>query len=150
MRSRCRVGIHLIWATKGRHPWLSDAVRPRVCDLLGRIAAKRRCPPLAIGGWVDHVHLYLTLSPQIAIVALVNALKANSTTWIHQSLPGLDSFEWQRGYSAAGVDPRDDEALRSYIEHQDSIHEARHRHLTAPPAPKLRPLGLGVGGSPPR
>lgn len=125
MRSQCRVAIHLIWATKNRRPWLSDPVRPRVLAILGRMASYRHCRPLAIGGWVEHVHLYVALSPQIPIVHLVNALKANSTSWIRQNLPDLASFAWQRGYSAAGVDPRDDEALRRYIQDQETIHRSR-------------------------
>jgi len=125
MRSTCCVGVHLVWATKERRPWLARSIRPQVFALLGRIAARRHCPPLAIGGWVDHVHLYVTLSPQIPIVSLVNALKANSTSWIRRNLPGLHAFEWQRGYWARGVGPENGQALQAYIQHQEAIHRAR-------------------------
>lgn len=125
MRSVCRVGVHLIWATKRRGPWLSPQIRPKVFDLLGRISARRHCRPIAVGGWVDHVHVYVALSPQTSLISLVNSLKAHSCAWIRRNLPGLSSFEWQRGYAAAGVDPRDDAALRLYIQNQDAIHRAR-------------------------
>ncbi len=125
MRSRCRVGVHLVWATKMRHPWLAEGLRPRVFEVLGGIAHRLHSHPIAIGGWVDHVHLYVMLSPQTTISALVNALKANSTAWVRRTHPGLIAFEWQRGYSAAGVDPRDDDTLRSYVQNQEQIHRSR-------------------------
>ena len=125
MRSHCRVGVHLVWATKNRRPWLVDELRPRVFEVLGGIAHRLHSSPIAIGGWVDHVHVYVMLSPQTTISALVNALKANSTAWVRRTHPGLIAFEWQRGYSAAGVDPRDDEALRRYIQDQETIHRSR-------------------------
>lgn len=131
MRSICQVGVHLIWATKDRRPWLSSDIRPKALEVLGRIAARRHCRPIAIGGWVDHVHLYVALSPQISVVGLVNALKVNSTSWIRRNLPGHPSFEWQRGYAAAGVDPRDDEALQRYIQDQEAIHQARRPRRAA-------------------
>lgn len=125
MRSRCHVGVHLVWATKHRTPWLSDRVRPTVFDILRRIAHRKHCEPMAVGGWVDHVHIYVVLSPQLSVIGLVKALKANSTAWIRENLPHLGTFEWQRGYGAWGVDPRDDRALRTYIQHQDTIHLTR-------------------------
>ena len=125
MRSHCRVGVHLVWATKNRRPWLVDELRPRVFEVLGGIAHRLHSSPIAIGGWVDHVHVYVMLSPQAPISGLVNALKAHSTTWVRQTHPGLLAFEWQRGYSAAGVDPRDDDALRTYIQNQEQIHRFR-------------------------
>ena len=130
MRSRCRVGVHLVWATKMRHPWLVEELRPRVFEVLGGIAHRLHCSPIAIGGWVDHVHVYVMLSSQVTIVSLVNALKAHSTSWVRRTHPELPAFEWQRGYSAAGVDPRDDGALRSYIQDQEQIH--RFRQSTNP------------------
>ena len=125
MRSRCRVGVHLVWATKMRRPWLVEGLRPRVFEVLGGIADRLHCSPIAIGGWVDHGHVYVMVSRPATISGLVNALKAHSTTWVRRTHPDLIAFEWQRGYSAAGVDPRDDGALRSYIHDQERIHRSR-------------------------
>ncbi len=105
-------------------------------EVLEGIAHRLHCSPIAIGGWVDHVHVYVMLSPQATISGLVNALKAHSTTWVRRTHPGLLAFEWQRGYSAAGVDPRDDDALRTYIQNQEQIH--RFRNSTKPGAIPIR------------
>ncbi|MEZ4411562.1 MAG: IS200/IS605 family transposase [Gemmatimonadales bacterium] len=124
-----RIGVHLVWATKNRHPWLEPQILRRLAPLLGNIAVRRRCQPLAIGGWVDHVHVYVGLSANIPLSSLVVALKSNSSAWLRESFPDLAEFRWQRGFAAFGVDPRDDEALRRYIRSQEQIHA---RRLKAP------------------
>lgn len=138
MRSRFRVGVHLVWATKDRTPWLVEGVRLQVLGLLKAILRRTNCHPLAVGGWVDHVHVYTELTPNLSVAALINLLKANSTGWIRRNLPGLAAFEWQRGYAATGVDPRDDEALRRYILSQERIHGARQANGTRRATPGVR------------
>ena len=124
-RSVVRVGVHFVWATKHRRPWLDADVRGRVVLVLAGIARRQGCRPIEIGGCVDHLHLYLRLSPEVAVAPLVVALKANSTGWIRTHIPTLADFEWQRGFWAYGVDPRDDADLRAYIRAQEQIHAAR-------------------------
>ena len=124
-RRLVRVGVHLVWGTKHRIPWLDGAVRARLDPLLRRTLIWKRCDPIAVGGWVDHVHVYALLGPMTTLSALVVALKSNSARWIRESSPGLECFQWQRGYAAFGVDPRDDAALRAYIRDQELIHSMR-------------------------
>jgi putative transposase len=131
-RRHYRVAVHLVWATKHRTPWLSEIVRPRLLALLAQILLRKRCRPVAIGGWVDHVHVYAMLSPQIAVVTLVNALKANSARWLRTNVAELAAFQWQRGYAAFGVDPRRDGTIRSYIQSQNEIHQARSSRGKSP------------------
>jgi len=133
-RSVVRIGIHLVWATKQRHPWLEAPIRRRVILVLAGIAKWQNCRPIEIGGWVDHLHLYLALSPEIAVSRLVVTLKANSTRWIRAHIPTLPDFEWQRGFLAYGVDPRNDAHLRAYIRAQEQIHAGRR----LPTPPELR------------
>lgn len=124
-RSIVRIGVHLVWATKHRRPWLEPDVRGRVILVLAGIVRRQGCRPIEIGGWVDHLHVYLALSPGIAVAPLVVCLKANSTRWVRTHIPTLPQFAWQRGFCAYGVDPRDDAALRAYIRDQEEIHSAR-------------------------
>jgi len=131
-RHHYRVGIHLVWATKHRTPWLDANARQAVVALLGKILIGHGCQPLAVGAWIDHVHVYALLSPRLAVVSVVNLLKANSCRWIRAHLPGFEAFQWQRGYAAIGVDPRNDGRLRSYIREQEAVHDARQRSAMAP------------------
>jgi len=124
-RRLVQVGVHLVWATKYRVPWLTGPVREQLDGLFRRALIRRGCEPFAIGGWIDHMHLYTSLSPTMTLSSLVGALKANSARWVREHVAGLDCFEWQRGYAAFGVDPRDDAALREYVRAQEGIHSRR-------------------------
>ena len=124
-RSIVRVGIHLVWATKNRAPYLEASIRRQVILVLAEITKRERCRPVEINGWLDHMHLYLKLSPEVALAQLVVSLKANSSRWIRLNIPTLPNFRWQRGFWAYGVDPRDDANLRSYIRSQEEIHARR-------------------------
>ncbi len=126
------MGVHLVWATKNREPCLEPPIRRQVILVLAEVAKRQRCRPIEIGGWLDHLHLYLMLSPEIAVAQLVVSLKANSTRWIKANIPTLPDFQWQRGFWAYSVDPRDDANLRAYIRSQEAIHTQR-----SAPAPEM-------------
>jgi putative transposase len=128
-RSVVRVRIHLVWATKLRYPWLTADIRPRLALVVAGILRRRGCRPIEIGGWLDHLHVYLGLSPDVAVAPLVMCLKANSTRWVRSNIPALAGFEWQRGFWAYSVDPRNDSNLREYIRTQEQIHSARDREM---------------------
>jgi len=115
----------LVWATKNRAPCLEAPVRQQVILVLADIAKRKRCRPVEINGWLDHMHLYLRMSPEVALAQLVVSLKANSSRWIRLNVPTLPDFRWQRGLWAYSVDPRDDATLRAYIRSQETIHAQR-------------------------
>ena len=52
---------------------------------------------LAIGGAADHVHIVLSLPATLSVAKTVQLLKGNSSKWIHETFPGMRSFEWQEG-----------------------------------------------------
>lgn len=126
-RHHYRVGVHLVWGTKHRAPTLAPELRWRLHRLLERICREKDCLPYAVGGWTDHVHVYVLLGAQTSVVSLVIALKANSSRWIRRYVPGLDRFEWGRGYAAIGVDPWRDTELRRYIATQEAHHGTNPR-----------------------
>lgn len=119
------VGVHLVWATKHRHPWLQPEIMRRLAPLLGNIVVRRRCQPLEIGGWLDHVHVYVGLSANVPLSSLVVTLKSHSSAWLRENFHELAGFRWQRGFAAFGVDPRDDAALRRYVRSQEQVHASR-------------------------
>jgi REP element-mobilizing transposase RayT len=105
--------------------------------VLADITKRQQCRPIEINGWLDHVHLYARVSPEIALSRLVASLKSNSSRWIRMNIPTLPDFQWQRGFWAYSVDPRDDAKLRSYIRAQELIHANR-----SAPAPEMMDVSV--------
>jgi len=48
--------------------------------------------------------------------------KANATEWMHDVLPSLKDFSWQRGYGAFTVSQSNVEEVRRYIARQKEHH----------------------------
>ena len=73
----------------------------------------------------DHVHLLADISKQQAVSDAVRQLKSNSSAWIHENFPTLQSFAWQTGYGAFTVSFSNVEAVTEYIATQAEHHRVR-------------------------
>jgi putative transposase len=120
-----RVRVHLIWSTRARRPWLDPEWRGRLFARVSTIVEGERARLLCAGATRDHVHLYLEVPATRSVSELVQIAKAGSCRWIRQSFPHRAGFDWQGGYAAFSVSPRDDEHLMDYIRHQEHRHRDR-------------------------
>jgi putative transposase len=117
---------HVVFATRNRHPWLDEPIRVRLYAYLGGAIRDEGGTALAIGGVADHVHMLARLRQDKAISAVIGAIKANSSGWIHREFAALAPFEWQEGYAAFTVSKSQVERVRIYIAGQ----EEHHRRLS--------------------
>ena len=116
------IRIHCVWSTYRRRPWIAPDWQDRLFRYLGAIARQKGSVLLCAGGMRDHVHLYLSLPADLSVAELVNALKANSSRWIHETFPRLRQFAWQQGYSAFSVSRFSEARLLAYIRNQEAHH----------------------------
>jgi putative transposase len=116
--------IHFIWSTAKREPLIHPDWEGRLYSYMGALLADRRGVLLAANGTTDHIHLYTSLPATLSLSETTNALKSNSSRWIHETL-NLPAFAWQSGYGAFSVSPSLGNALRAYIQNQKEHH--RHR-----------------------
>jgi putative transposase len=118
------VRIHFVWSTCRRHPWIAPEWEQRLYSYFGGIARRKGSVLFCAGGMPDHVHLYLSLPPDISLAQLVSALKANSSRWVHETFPRLRHFAWQQGYYAFSVSKYSEAGLIRYIGDQRKHHSA--------------------------
>ena len=117
--------LHVVFSTKNREPWLRADLRPRVFDYLGGVIRGERGVVHAIGGVDDHVHLCFGWRTDEAISVLMRKLKANSSGWIHEALPGLRGFAWQEGYAVFSVSQSQLERVCAYVGRQEEHHRVK-------------------------
>ena len=81
------IHLHLVWVTKYRKPVLAGAVGFRVRDLIREICGASDV--LIIKGHVskDHVHLLVSIPPQVTISRLVQRLKGKTAYKLLGSSP---------------------------------------------------------------
>lgn len=115
--------LHIVFATKGRWPWLTPPVRGRMHAFLGGIVRDEGGVALAVGGVSDHVHLLVRWKPDGKLSDLLRNLKSRSSLWAHQELFGLDSFAWQEGYAVFSVSKSGEAQVKAYIDNQEEHHK---------------------------
>src|SRR5271168_1134343 len=93
MSSHICLRVHFIWSTAKRDPLIDPKWEHRLFAYIGTVLADRRGVLLAANGTTDHIHLYASLPATLSLAETVNALKANSSRWIHDTLAVL-AFAW--------------------------------------------------------
>ncbi|MGH7240603.1 MAG: IS200/IS605 family transposase [Candidatus Saccharimonadales bacterium] len=116
-----RLHVHLVWCAKYRKAVLVGDVGHRLRDLV-----KQMCSDLGaeiMSGVVakDHVHLLVSIPPQLAVSKLVQRLKGKSSYKLQREFGRLrkeywGQRMWARGYFACTTGNVSDEMVRAYIE----------------------------------
>ena len=120
-----QIWVHLIWATKNRHPHLTKVVRHKVFQYIYSEAEHKGFPLDTINGIDDHVHCLLSLPPKYAVSSVVKHLKGESSKWINDQELTSEYFEWQAGFSAFSVSKTTVPHVRKYIQKQEVHHQTK-------------------------
>ena len=115
--------IHLIFSTKNREPFITDAIETELHPYMAKIFRELKSPSLAINGTSDHVHLLFSLGRTIAIADLVQEIKTESSKWIKTNGEQFRNFHWKREYGAFSVGQSQVVAVKRYIARQKIHHQ---------------------------
>jgi len=117
---------HLVWITKYRKPVLRNAVGLRARDLIRQTCATLNVEIIQGHVAVDHVHLLVSVPPEVSVSQLMQRIKGRSSRRM------LDEFDdlkkqfwgrhlWARGYFAVSSGNVTDEVIARYIEMQGNL-----------------------------
>ncbi len=124
-QSIAQVLVHLVFSTRGRRPYLHEAIRPEMHAYLAAVLNSSENVCVRIGGVADHVHIAMFLGRSESLAKLVERLKVSSAKWVKTKGPEFARFGWQRGYAAFSVGLSDRAALVRYIDRQAEHHRRR-------------------------
>ena len=115
---------HIVWITKYRKKAMVGLVAERVRDLIRQICKENEVEILKGHVSRDHVHLFVSVPPHLAISKLVQYLKGKSSYKLLQENKQLSRefwgrHLWGRGYFVATSGNITDEVILDYIEKQD-------------------------------
>ena len=114
--------VHLVWATWGRNPWITDEIEARMYGAILKKCRDLKCKPLAIGGISDHVHLLVTLHPSVSVANLAGNVKGFSSHVINEVVLTESMFKWQGGYGAFTLRKDDIPQIYDYVHNQKRHH----------------------------
>ncbi len=118
--------LHLVFSTKHRRPWLTEAVRPSLFAYQAGILKDWESPAAIIGGFDDHVHILFQLSKNHALKKVVEEVKKGSSKWFKTDAGGSNRlFYWQAGYAAFSVSQSRSTDVVRYIETQSEHHRRK-------------------------
>lgn len=81
--------------------------------------------PVQVGDFSNHVHLLFLLNKKMALVTIVEEIKAHSSKWIKTKGPSYQNFYWQSGYGAFSVNPSEADVVVDYIKQQKEHHRTK-------------------------
>jgi putative transposase len=114
---------HLVWTTKYRYQVLGGDVGLRCRELLREIARSKEMTIYAGSINRDHVHMLISIPPQLSVSRAVQYLKGKSS---HRMLSEYKVLRkkywgqhlWARGYWAVSSGNVTDDVWKEYIENQ--------------------------------
>lgn len=116
-----QISIQIVFAVKGRENLIASEWRDSLHRYIAGIV-KEYATPLAVGGWKDHVHVFVGLPPTISVAEFVQKVKANSSRWINEQHFVKGKFQWQQGYGAFSYSKAQLEAVVNYVVDQERHH----------------------------
>ncbi len=122
--SKYDLKVHLIWIPKYRKRILTGQVAERVRDILRQVSMEHEVHIISGKVASDHVHMFVSYRPQLALSKLVQYLKGGSSRVMLQEFPRLRKqfwgrHLWARGYMAVSSGTITDEMIQSYIDEQE-------------------------------
>ena len=117
------IKYHIVWITKYRKQILRTDIAERLRDLIREIC--RTNDVEIIKGHIskDHVHLFLSVPPNMSVSQLVKLLKGKTSRKMLMEFKTLSKVFWgrhiwARGYFVATSGNVTDEVIMKYIEQQ--------------------------------
>ena len=146
------IRLHLVWVTKDRKPVLAGPVGVRVRDLIRELYGASAV--LIIKGHVskDHVHLLVSIPPQVTISRLVQRLKGKTASKLLEEFAHVRKGFWgrhvgARGYFSSSSGDVTDEVVARYIEDRGRGYGGDFRVEGRPGVSFSRPSAGGLGPS---
>jgi putative transposase len=117
------IHLHLVWITKYRRPVLTGEVAVRTRDMIREGCRQQDVTILKGHVSKDHVHLFVSIPPDVTISRLVQQLKGKTAYKLMWEFPHLrkkfwGGHMWARGYFCCSSGNVTDEIIMQYIENQ--------------------------------
>lgn len=118
--------IHIVFAVKGRQRLIPEEHKEALHQYITRIITNKKQTVIRINSMPDHIHIFIGLTPDIALSDLVRDIKANSTKFMNNNGWVVGRFEWQTGFSAFSYSRSQIDDVVEYIKNQ----EIHHKRMT--------------------
>ncbi len=120
-----QIYIHVVFAVKGRENLIHPKWKIEMYKYICGITNGNKQKVYAINGMPDHIHVLLSIKPDIALSDLMRDIKANSSKWINSKQFVKGKFQWQEGFGAFSVSRSQLDIVIAYIDNQEQHHSKK-------------------------
>ena len=120
-----QIYLHVVFSVKGRQSLIQKDWKEELHKYICGIVNAKEQKVYAIGGVADHIHILVSIKPNIAFSDLVRDIKANSSKWINEKRFLKGKFQWQEGFGAFSYAQSQLNTVIAYINNQDQHHQKK-------------------------
>lgn len=120
-----QLNVHGVFAVSGRDCFLLGEFRDDLFRYISGIMQNNGLYPLAVGGWLDHVHVFFEMKPTTTVATEIGKIKANSSKWINDRQFLRSRFSWQEGYGSFSYSRSQRHSVIQYIMNQEAHHQTQ-------------------------
>lgn len=117
--------IQVVFAVKGRENLISNKWEDELQKYICGIVNGQKQKVYAINNMPDHIHILLSIKPDIALSNLMREIKTNSSKWINERKLVLGKFQWQEGFGAFSYSQSQIDTVINYIKNQKEHHSKK-------------------------
>ena len=118
-----QINIHCVFAVHGHENIITKNFRDDLHRYMSGILKNDNAFPIAVGGWLDHAHVFFEQHPDTKISDLMRMLKATSSKWINDNRLVKGKFQWQAGYGSFSYSRSQRNDVINYIMNQEEHHK---------------------------
>lgn len=125
-----QTAYHVVWCPKYRSDVLTGPVAEEMRAMLDSICAERDWPMISKEIQPDHIHLFLSIPPAIAVADVVKVLKGVTARLLFQRFPAFKErlwggHLWSPSYYVGTAGNVSAETIRRYIERSEHVTKRR-------------------------
>ena len=120
-----QIYIHIVFAVQSRQNLLKRENKEELHKYITGIIRNKKQKLIVINSVPDHVHIFISMKPSIALSDLVRDIKNNSSTFINTKRWVRGKFSWQEGFGAFSYGHSQIDVVVKYIQNQEKHHEKK-------------------------
>ena len=113
---------HIIFRTKYSEPTISELNEQKLYAYISGIIKNKKSILYIIGGKSDHIHILVSIPPNIAISDFMKVLKTETSKWIKESGYFPKFLGWGSGYAVFSCSYEEKDEIINYIKNQKEHH----------------------------
>ncbi len=117
--------VHFIFGVRGRRALIPSAHKEEIHKYICGVITNRKCHVYAINSIPDHMHIVVSMKPDVSPSILMRDVKAISSKWINENKWVPMTFRWQTGFAAISHSHAQLPTVIRYVERQEEHHQKK-------------------------